>query len=246
MKRQHREVAMTAVLIALAGIVEVAQYLIYRDANTIFIWLINSIAFIPIQVLFVSLVIERLLRIKEKEEMRAKLNMIVGVFFSEVGKELLHGLIVHDPEPQETRARLLFSTTWPERQFMETASRFRARESQMDARRAHMETLEEMLARKRPFLVRLMENDSLLEHELFTDLLWAVFHLAEELSARRSLQGLPESDLDHLSHDMRRVYNLLIAEWLQYLAHLKRHYPYLFSLAVRTNPFDEHATVEVR
>jgi len=30
------------------------------------------------------------------------------------------------------------------------------------------------------------------------------------------------------------------------MAHLKKDYPYLFHLAVRTNPFDPKATPEVR
>ncbi|MEW6528109.1 MAG: hypothetical protein AB1444_15750 [Spirochaetota bacterium] len=30
-------------------------------------------------------------------------------------------------------------------------------------------------------MVRLLENPNLLEHDMFTDLLWAVFHLTEEL-----------------------------------------------------------------
>jgi len=33
---------------------------------------------------------------------------------------------------------------------------------------------------------------------------------------------------------------------LAYMKHLKKEYPYLFSLAVRTNPFDPGASVEVR
>jgi len=30
------------------------------------------------------------------------------------------------------------------------------------------------------------------------------------------------------------------------MKHLKTNYPYLFSLAVRTNPFDTNASVEVK
>jgi hypothetical protein len=41
-----------------------------------------------------------------------------------------------------------------------------------------------ILLSKRDFLVALMENPNLLEHESFTDLLWAVFHLVEELAVR--------------------------------------------------------------
>ncbi|MBA7569274.1 hypothetical protein ES708_11013 [subsurface metagenome] len=36
-----------------------------------------------------------------------------------------------------------------------------------------------------------------------------------------------------------------ISEWLDYMKHLKNNYPYLFSLAMRTNPFDANASVEV-
>jgi hypothetical protein len=51
------------------------------------------------------------------------------------------------------------------------------------------------LLEERDFLLRLLENPTLLEHESFTDLLRAVFH-----------------------------------------------HPYLFSLAMRTNPFDRQAS----
>ena len=39
---------------------------------------------------------------------------------------------------------------------------------------------------------------------------------------------------------------LLVREWLSYMEHLKSDYPYLFSLAVRTNPFDPNASVQVQ
>ena len=86
----------------------------------------------------------------------------------------------------------------------------------------------------------------MLEHESFTNLLWAVFHLTEELIHRHNLRKLPETDYQHLSGDIKRVYHLLIAEWLDYMKHLKKGYPYLFSLAMRTNPFDADASIEVR
>jgi len=91
-------------------------------------------------------------------------------------------------------------------------------------------------------MLRLLENPNLLEHDSFTHLLWAVFHLTEELSNRRSVKDLPDSDYEHLSGDIKRAYVLLLSEWLDYMRHLKRNYPYLFSLAMRTNPFDPAAS----
>jgi hypothetical protein len=65
------------------------------------------------------------------------------------------------------------------------------------------------------------------------------------LSFRKSFSNLPESDLNHLSGDIKRGYSLLIRQWLDYMEHLKQDYPYLFSLAVRTNPYNPQAKVEV-
>jgi hypothetical protein len=45
--------------------------------------------------------------------------------------------------------------------------------------------------------------------------------------------------------DIRRAYHLLLREWLGYMAHLHADYPYLFSLAVRTNPFNPAADVQL-
>jgi hypothetical protein len=84
------------------------------------------------------------------------------------------------------------------------------------------------------------------EHESFTDLILAINHLTEELKARGDLSGLPSADASHLSNDIRRVYSQLILEWISYMEYLKIHYPYLFSLAMRKNPFDASASVTIR
>ena len=86
------------------------------------------------------------------------------------------------------------------------------------------------------------QNPNLLEHESFTEALRAVFHLTEELESRRELTGLPEADRRHLAGDATRANARLVDEWLDYMKHLKDRYPYLFSLAIRTNPFDETAS----
>jgi hypothetical protein len=100
--------------------------------------------------------------------------------------------------------------------------------------------LKSFLIRKRSFLLRLLDNPNILEHESFTALLWAVFHLDEELEARQSLKDLPQSDLEHLANDIRRVYEQLAVQWLAYLEHLKSEYPFLYSLILRIHPFQEH------
>ena len=48
-----------------------------------------------------------------------------------------------------------------------------------------------------------------------------------------------------MNGDINRVYAILVREWIHYLRHLKERYPYLFSFAVRTNPFNQTASVIV-
>ncbi|MCE5275726.1 MAG: two pore domain potassium channel family protein, partial [Deltaproteobacteria bacterium] len=99
---------------------------------------------------------------------------------------------------------------------------------------------------KRDFLLILMGNPNLMEHELFTELLRAVFHLAEELKLRNTISDLPATDRRHIAGDINRVYGLLVREWISYVKHLKNNFPYMFSLAMRTNPFDQTASVIVK
>ena len=48
------------------------------------------------------------------------------------------------------------------------------------------------------------------------------------------------------SECIRRVYGLLGRQWTDYLQYLKSRYPFLFSLALRTNPFVEKPSPVVR
>lgn len=102
-----------------------------------------------------------------------------------------------------------------------------------------LDELKEFLIKKRSFILRLLENPNVLEHERGSNLLWAVLHLTEELEARSSLGDLPQSDMDYLTSSIQRVYCLLAAEWITYMEYLKSYHPFLFSLILRIHPFQE-------
>ena len=233
-------------LIALSALVYFIHYLIFRDAHHIFIYLIGDIAFVFLEVLLVTLILHQLLRYREKKAMLNKLNMVIGAFFSEVGGELLKIFINFDTKSSEITQDLIITNESFEKDFLKICKNVKNHTYNIDSKRGDLENVKNFLKEKRQFLLNLLENPNLLEHESFTNLLWAVFHLTEELTLRKSLNELPETDYQHLEGDMKRAYHLLTVEWLNYMKHLKIDYPYLFSLAVRTNPFDENASVEVK
>lgn len=233
-------------LILLSAGIYYAHFLIFRDLHHIFIYLVGDVAFVFIEVLMVTLGLHQLLHYREKKNLLNKLNMVIGAFFSEVGTELLKAFSDLDLESANIKGRLIIKNTWTDKDFLNVRKEFARHAPRVDAKDEHLGELKNFLAGKRQFLLNLLENPNLLEHESFTNLLWAVFHLAEELNYRETLNGLPEKDYGHLRGDMERVYSLLISEWLDYVNHLKNNYPFLFSLAMRTNPFDSEASVIVK
>jgi di/tricarboxylate transporter len=73
-------------LILLSALLYIFHFAIFRDVHHIFIYMIGDIAFVPIEVLLVTLIIHRLLSEREKRAQLEKLNMLIGTFFSEVGR----------------------------------------------------------------------------------------------------------------------------------------------------------------
>ena len=246
MKRFQNEILLGAIFLGLSVAGYLVHYLLFRDAHHIFIYLVGDIAFVFIEVFLVTLIIHRVLDERDKKQRLRKLNMVIGAFFSEVGTRLLGRMASCDPSRDVLASRLIVDNRWSRQEFTDVIKWLKVYSYSIDRNRVDWNDLKAELAAKRDFLLRLFENANLLEHESFAELLQAVFHLAEELAARNGFDTLPQADFSHLSGDMNRVYGQLIVQWLLYMNHLKRDYPFLFSLAVRQNPFDKEASAVVR
>ena len=246
MKQYKKELLLGGVLLGLSVIAYIVHYLIFRDAHHIFIYLLGDVAFVFIEVFLVTLIIHRVLDERERKLRLTRLNMVIGAFFSDTGTRLLATLSNSDPSCGDLAEKLIINNKWSAQSFSVTVKWLRTYPFSIDRKNVDWTLLKSMLAEKRDFLLRLFENPNLLEHESFSELLQATFHLIEELEARGAFDKLPDTDLQHLTGDIKRVYGQLTISWVYYLRHLKKEYPYLFSLAVRKNPFDEKASVVVR
>jgi hypothetical protein len=189
---------------------------------------------------------EMMLAKREIEGLMKKLNMVIGVFFSEVGLHLMVLFSRGDREVEQIRSDLLVSANWTDKQFKTAVDDLKKYDFRIEMELIDLEVLKAFICNKREFLVRLLENPILLEHQSFTDLLLAVFHFMEELDYREDVTAIPEPDGKHLANDIKRAYQLLIHEWLDYMRYLKANYPFLFHLAMRTNPFDRSASITVK
>ena len=232
MKRINWQIALALGLILLSTVLYIVHFALFRDSHHIFIYFVGDVAFIPIEVLLVTVVIHQLLSRREKRTMLQKMNMVIGAFFSEVGTQLLRSFADLDPQSDTLRKHVTATSDWSDRAFRDRRRSLDSHDYTIDSERKDLEQLRSFLLEKRGFLLVLLENPNLLEHDTFTDLLWAVFHLTEELGHRGNLEQIPDTDHAHLVGDAKRAYKLLVCEWLDYVKHLKDNYPYLFSLAV--------------
>jgi len=242
MKKMKWQLILGVILIFLSGLLYLFHYIIFKDMHHIFLYLVGDIAFVPIEVFLVTIVVHRLLSDREKKALLTKLNMVIGAFFSEVGTKLLTYLSDNDTSCNILIEHLSGVKGWTNRDFKDIYKKFKGYQSELKINSENFGNLKKFLIKKREFLLRLLENPNLLEHESFSDLLWAVFHLTEELEKREDVEKIPLTDREHLIGDTKRAYNAIILEWISYMSHLRNNYPYLFSLAVRTNPFDLKAS----
>jgi hypothetical protein len=246
MKLLRWQILLGLALLLLSALLYLMHYAIFKDAHHIYIYLLGDIAFLPVEVLLVTIIIQQLLTYREKKAKLEKMNMVIGSFFSAVGTRLLTYFSDLDPELENIRKYLIVTNNWSDEEFTSVSKLLRNYDYNVEIKRVDLEGLRTSLISERDFLLRLMENPTLLEHEPFTELLRSVFHLTEELEMREQVTQLSDKDYEHISNDIKRAYTLLVQRWLSYVKYLKDNYPYFFSLVMRTNPFDQTASPFVR
>jgi len=245
------KIKLGAILLLVSVFMYCFAYFTLHEQEKVLFYLVIDLAFMPLDVLVVVLVVEGIINKKEKEVILEKLDMIMSVFFSEFGTEFLSKLINISNKNEKITELLKNVNSWSDEEFRNFLKDLKKIDLELtldldfNNRREFLIDLKQLLVEKRGFLMRLLENPNLLEKDSFSNLLLAIFHLNEELERRNLKIDLIESDYNHLINDINRVYSSLIYEWVSYLFYLKLHYPYMFSISVRTNPFDDNASIYV-
>ncbi|MBN1689561.1 MAG: hypothetical protein JW901_00905 [Dehalococcoidia bacterium] len=244
MKKQQGLIWIALILVVVSLSLYCTHYLIFHDEHHIFIFLMHDLAFLPLEVLLVGIVVERILSRREREEKMAKLNMVISAFFSEVGNPLAAMLLNATPQKGRIIDSLHVKADWKDTDFKK-ARQFVEKNNLVGFEGMDIAGLMDFLRSKRSFMLTLIENPNVLEHESFSDLLLSEFHLTEELDSRPSLVNLIPKDAAHINEDIKRVYRHLIIHWLNYMQHLRSNYPYLYSHYLRIHPFQPHPSAIV-
>ena len=243
MKRDWK-IKFSILMIIAAIIIFGTNYLVLKDTHSIvsYVWL--HIGFIPIDIIIVAFILEDIMSRKEKEAIYEKLDMLISTFFTEIGNELI--------EEFSSANEFKASTNWDDAEYDNQLKKLKNANIDFNVdieggkRAEFLINLRTLLKSKREFLINLINNPQLFEKEEFSGLLISILHLDEELEHRPDLNQITDADFNHLNGDIKRIYSKLIYEWIYYLKYLNTHYPYMISLIIRTNPFDEDADVHIK
>jgi hypothetical protein len=237
MKHRHWLYLFALTLVLSSLVLFSIHYLVFGDLHHILLYSLHDIAFLPVEVLLVTVVIHSLLERQNLQQKLEKLNMVIGTFYSKTGTLLIREFARYDPEITALREEMAVTTRWNASTYKSQKKKAVSFSYTVDIHQMDLTALRNLLLTHEDFLLRILENPVMIEHESFSDVLRAVFHLSEELKNRGRLDSLPESDLAHLKGDIKRAYSRMTLSWLDYMQYLQNEYPYLFSLAIRINPF---------
>ncbi len=228
MKNLKHHLFVSFILIFLSLLMFLIHYLIFGQLDNTEYYSFMNLCFIPVNILAVTLVFENLVERRSRLERLSKLNMLVGLFFSDVGFILLKSIVVGDEKVQSLQLDFTDLKT--------SSNKLKVHDHIVDFKKINYPELRKLVIGSRDLLSNLMSNESLLEHETFANLLMSLMHLRDEILFIQYME-LTENDCDHLQGDLIRVYKDLTLQWIGYLSHLKQFYPYQYNGAIKFNPF---------
>lgn len=243
MKHKLLVPAFILLMAALSAGLFLLQFALYHRMEDPGFYLLQDLAFLPINVLLVSLGVNAFLSQREKRGKLEKVNLLIGEFFIEYGFTIMNQLHAFIENKAEIAACASSGANCAAKELKRFSQNMRKMDIDADASRDDLTALRTCLLSARQNLLALFENPNLMEHDRFTEMLWALYHLMDELRSRDSLDGLPPADMAHLSVDIRRAYALLVVEWAYIVRHMRERYPYLYSIASRKNPFEQNDVI---
>ena len=236
-KRRKETFIIGGALIALSLLLHYGHYLIFNDLHHTLIFLFADIAFIPMEVFFTTLVLDKFLEKRQNQHLFEKLNMIIGVFYTEVGTRLLHEFAESDDDIEDLKENAIVNLNCNETTFKQLEKIVENHKYEVNMGKVDLNSLRNLLDKEKDLLINLITNPTLLEHEEFTEMMMSIMHLREELDSRCS-EHMEDYEINHISADISKAYGYLAKEWVRYMKYLKDNYPQLFIKAVISNPFD--------
>jgi hypothetical protein len=174
---------------------------------------------------------------KETQRRKHKINTLVALYYSDVGNELLFFFCKFDPALEGDCLAFPGQGSWQDTDFYNLSEKLKTRSYALEIDRAQLPALKSLLDARGDLLLRLLENQHILEHGLFMNLLRATFHLRHELATEADKTATRHPTLEHINNDARKVYQFSSGLWVEHMQYQRKTYPALFHTSLQNNPF---------
>jgi hypothetical protein len=145
-------------LISLSTLLYLLDFVRFCDYKHILDFLLQNMAFLLIQVLLITLILDWLVGYMDKQKRLKKQNMVIGAFFMEVGTKLLTYISDLDPELESIRSSLVVDEYWSDQEFSRVSKSLKGYGYEIDMDKLDLEYLFILLEKERDFLIGLVEN----------------------------------------------------------------------------------------
>ena len=151
MRRLNWYIVLVGSLVTVSLILYFIQISVFHRTADTFFYMLQDLAFVPIQVLLVSLIITGLLNMREKRLRLEKMNMVIGTFFSEVGTRLIAHFSDFDPKLENIRTNLIVRKEWSDQEFAAVIKKLKDYNYEVTIHAMNLEDLRIFLMAKRDF-----------------------------------------------------------------------------------------------
>lgn len=224
-------------LLCASALLYAIHYLIFRDLHHLAIFGLHELAFVPLEVILVTLGLDQLVEKTHREEARSKVSIIETLYFNESGGTMLRYLTSFDPDAARLRELLQVTEDWRSSDFRQAIRQLKSYPFLLDLDRIDFFGLHYHLSQRHEYYRSMLENPALTQSEAFTEMIMKIYLLWEELDGRTNLYQLPEKDRNYLAELLHEIYRELTEYWLDNVYNHSIHNRFRLHRAVESNPF---------
>jgi len=222
---------LSVILIAASLVLYFIHYLIFQDLHHIGMFFLTDLAILPLEVVLVYIVLHSVLSGRGKNLARERLNSLMGIFFNEVGRDLLFFFSRYDLKYEETQKYLDIGGHWTRKDFNRRIKEYKKYTAKLAVPEIDFCSLGTLLLNKKDFLLKVFTNAGTFESGSITYIFHTLLNLIDNLERQKKNNDYSHF---HLVVNIDKLYTILIYQWLNYMRYLNNHYPDYYSAIVRS------------
>lgn len=226
-------------LITLAIIFYFIYYLLFHNTREIWTSLMMGLASAPFNMIITGFLINNILNKRELYREKKQINMVVGIFYNEIGVDLLKLFVNADRNINKIRESCKIKKDFMSKDYENMKSILEKNNFCVDIELIDLNNMKSILNDKCYTIINLVINPVLTNNEDFIETALSVLYLRYELNYR-TIDGVfrEEYEKEYLIEEINRCYHYLTLRWIEYIEHLKNYYPNIFEKALINSPFD--------